>query len=339
MITPRRVRKILVLCVAVASLLQLTPFVFGQVSQGNAKVSQTAAETPNAKYVARSEPTHTFAVTVTDENGRFISGLKSGNFTAFDGEQQSRIESFLSGDMPATIGILVDASGSMFSRQEPYTVTVRDALLIFLRKCNASDEYFLMAFNQSPQLLVEKSADPMVVMKAMDKFVAARPKGQTALYDALYLALSHVSLGEHRKRVVLLVTDGQDNESHYTFSELKRQLKESDAIIYTVTLVDPNDNSDLGYGDRATLEELTEISGGKSYFPSNARQFYDSMERIATELRSQYMIGFTPTSAVKKGGWHEVRFKLTDLHDERGKKLRTYIRSRQGFYDATPAPK
>src|SRR5437764_14648856 len=129
MITPHRVKNFLIFCVALALPLQLTSSAVSQVSQDSAKVSHAAATAQSTKAVAPAEPTRTFAVTVINADGRFISGLKSGNFMVFDGEQQSEIATFLAGDMPATIGILVDASGSMFSKQEPYTVTVRDALL------------------------------------------------------------------------------------------------------------------------------------------------------------------------------------------------------------------
>jgi Ca-activated chloride channel family protein len=339
MIAPRRVRKTLILCAAVASLLQLAPPA-RPLPQSGTEGSQAPPAAHDARAASAEPTTKTITVTVSEEAGRFITGLKAGNFTVFDGDQQREITAFGEGDVPSTIGILVDASGSMFSKS--YAATIRDALLVFLRKCNASDEYFLMAFNQSPQLLLERSSDPMAVMSAMDKFAAAaRMKGQTALYDALYLAVSHAGRGKHRKRAILLITDGQDNVSHYNFSELRRQVKESDVIIYTVSLAGANDNSELGYGGRAILEELAGVSGGKSYFPTRGQsgELYDSMERIAIELRAQYMIGFTPAPATRKDGWHEVRVKLTELHDERGKKLKVYLRGRPGFYDSTVVPK
>src|SRR5689334_8957820 len=106
MIAPRRVSNFLTLCVAVTSLFQLTPSAVGQVSQDRAKISQTTAATQSAKPLVRPEPTRTFAVTVTNEDRQFITGLVPETFSVFDGEQQREIETFLSGDMPATVGIL-----------------------------------------------------------------------------------------------------------------------------------------------------------------------------------------------------------------------------------------
>jgi Ca-activated chloride channel family protein len=159
----------------------------------------------------------------------------------------------------------------------------------------------------------------------------------TALYDALYLALNEAAHGRHAKRAVLLVTDGQDNSSRYRLEELRQQLKESDVIVYAVGVVNPNDDTSFGYGGRAILEELAALSGGRVFFPTSEKELNDALEDLAVELRHQYVIGFTPAAAAKQDGWHDVRVKLDETRDSRGKKVKTVQRTRVGFYDVPPA--
>ncbi|HEX8337370.1 MAG TPA: hypothetical protein VF621_11615, partial [Pyrinomonadaceae bacterium] len=136
---------------------------------------------------------------------------------------------------------------------------------------------------------------------------------------------------------ILLVTDGQDNASRYSFDEVKRMLKESDATVYAVWIANPEGDSALGYGGRLELQELAKLSGGRALFPSTVQELNSAMEVVADELRNQYVIGFAPAPAGKKDGWHEVRVRLGEVRDGSGRKLKTVLRTRAGFYDAPPA--
>ena len=313
MFTPRWVRACLVACAAALSLL--VP----------------------ARVAAQAVPPRTLTVTVTDKKGGYVMGLGREAFTVLDGGRPSEIVSFESGDMPATVGVLLDASGSMTAGRESKLRRARNALLRFFRNCHAADEFFLIAFNQEPQLLLGMSNDPTAVLDALDRYGAARGRGMTALFDALYLALDQAARGKHPKRAVVIVTDGHDNASRYTFKEVERMLKESDVIIYAIGIVGPDDDSALTYSWRAMLEELTEPSGGRAFFPSTERELNSSMELLAQELRNQYVIGFVPAAAAaKKDGWHEVRVRLGEVRAS-GKKLKAVARARAGFYDVPPA--
>lgn len=325
MISKRWVRGALVACVAaVAAAPQGNGLAAGRrPAQDSAKVSRT-----------NPAPMHTLTVTVTDEKGRLLTGLGKESFTVLDGGQPREIVSFAVGDMPATVGVLLDASGSMLTGAK--SVRVRDSLLRFLRNCHASDEFFLMAFNQSPQLLLGMSNDPAAVLSALNRYAAVEPKGQTAFFDALYLALNEAARGRHRKRAVLLFTDGQDNMSRFTFQEVRRMLRESDVTVYAVGIVSGSDDSALGYGGRTIIEELAGLSGGAAYFPSMAKELDAALDAVASELRSQYLISFAPAAAAKKDGWHAVHLKLGEVRDGRGKKVKTILRAREGFYDVPP---
>ena len=334
MIAEGWVRASLVACAAAAAPLGAAP---GRpaAAQDPAQVTQASTAAPAPRPAPRPAPAHTLTVTVTDEKGRHLTGLSPESFTLLDGGRPREIVSFAGGDVPATVGVLLDASGSMLGGNR--SARVREALLRLLRERGGEDEFFLIAFNQSPQLLLGRTSDAGAVLAALDRYAAAEPKGQTALYDALYLALNQAERGRHRKRAVLLVTDGQDNMSRYKFEEVRRMLRESDVIVYAVGIVSPYDDSALDYGGRAVLEELAGLSGGRAYFPSTVKELEAAMEHLAAELRSQYMIGFVPAAdAAKKDGWHGVRLKLGELRDARGKKIKAVLRARAGFYDVPP---
>ena len=244
----------------------------------------------------------TFTVTVTDTFGRFVTGLGKNAFTVTDDKVQQEITFFSDEDAPVSLGVVFDVSGSMGGDK---INKAREALSKFIEPSHTRDSDALM-----------------------QKLTFVQTHGQTALYDAVYLGVNKVTRGTHPKKAILLISDGQDNSSRYTFSELRRQLKESDVIIYAVGIVDGGDNSDLGYGGRAILEELAGVSGGKAFFPSTSAEMNDTFERIALELRTQYSIGFRPTSFANDGKWHKLKVKV---QPPRGFP-RLFVRGREGYF-------
>ncbi len=286
-----------------------------------------------ARASAQAAPPRALTVTVTDKQGGLVTGLTREAFTVLDSGRPSEILSFASGDMPATVGVVLDASGSMDTTRR---VFVRAALARFLKGSHPTDEFFLIAFNRSPQLIQGMTDDPAQVLGVLDRYAAVEPRGFTALYDALYLALNHAARGRHAKRAVLLITDGQDNVSHYKFTDVRRQLRESDVTVYAVGIMSPNDESSLGYGGRAILEELADMSGGRAFFAETEQQLNAAFDDLARELRNQYIIGFAPAETGKRDGWHEVRVKLSGEVRAGGKKVKAVARTRAGFYDVPP---
>lgn len=312
MFTPGRVKVCAVACAAAAAFLFL--------ARGRAS--------------AQGAPTRALTVTVTDKKGGLVTGLARESFTVLDGGRPREIVSFASGDMPTTVGVLLDASGSVAITRAGF---IREAMLRFLKGCHPSDEFFVLAFNLRPQLVRGMTQDPSEVIDALDGYVAAVPKGRTAFYDAVYLALNEAAHGRHAKRALLLVTDGQDNGSHYKWPELRRQLKESDVTVYAVGITSPHPPSHLDYEGRAVLEELAAVSGGRAFFPETEKDFNAAFQDIAAELRNQYVIGFAPAEAEKKDGWHDVRVRLGEVRDGSGRKVKAVPRFRAGFYDVPPA--
>ncbi|MCA1618950.1 MAG: VWA domain-containing protein [Acidobacteria bacterium] len=270
----------------------------------------------------------TLTVTVTDTYGRFVTGLGKNAFTVFDDKTQQEISFFSDEDAPVSLGVVFDVSGSMGGDK---ITRAREALSKFVDTSHTRDEYFLIGFNSRAQLLLDHTRDSDAMIQ---KLTFVQTRGQTALYDATYLGVERVTRGAHKKRAVLLISDGQDNSSRYTFSELKRLLKESDVIIYAIGIVGVGDDSTLGYGGRAILEELAGVSGGKAFFPSTGAEMNDTFERIALELRTQYSIGYRPTAFANDGKWHKIKIKV---QPPRGFP-RLFVRGREGYF-ASAAPR
>ncbi len=268
----------------------------------------------------------TLTLTVTDYYGRLVSGLTEDAFTIFDNNKKQKITFFSDTDAPVSIGILFDVSGSMSGDK---IAKARNALSRFINTSHPRDEYYLIAFNSRAQLLLDKSRDGEAVL---NKLTLVEPKQNTALYDACYLGVERVSRGTHQKKALLIISDGQDNSSRYSFKEVRRLMKESDVVIYSVGILDGRDSgSMIGIQGQSFLDELSSVTGGKSFYPNTTAEMDEIFERIALELRNQYSIGYTPDDFQPNGEWRKVKVKIKP---PRGVPRLT-VRSREGYY-ATP---
>jgi len=269
----------------------------------------------------------TLTLTVTDPFNRYVSGLTKKAFTVNDNGQEQEIIYFSDTDAPVSLGIIFDISGSMNGEK---IAKARHALERFISTSHPSDEYFLIAFNSRAQLLMDRTRDGEAVLR---KLTLVQPKNNTALYDAVYLGVERVTRGTHQKRALLIISDGQDNASRYNFSEVRRLMKESDVTTYAVGIMDKGDMSGpLGMQGQAFLDELTSITGGKSFYPQSDVEMDEIFERIALELRHQYSIGYTPKDFKPDGKWRKVKVKVKP---PRGLPRLT-VRGRDGYY-ATPS--
>lgn len=265
----------------------------------------------------------TFTVTVTDIYGRFVSGLSKNAFSILDDKQQQEITFFSDDDSPVSVGVIFDVSGSMSGDK---VRRARDALAHFIQTSHDRDEYFLIAFNSRAQLLMDRTRDGNSVL---DKLTFVQTKSNTALYDACYLGVERVQRGTHAKRALLLISDGQDNNSRYTFNELRRVLKESDVVLYAIGILGGSDvGSSLGMEGQGILDELAGVSGGKAFYPRGPAEMDDIFEQIALELRHQYSIGYRPAKFMNDGKWHRIKVKV---NPPRGLP-RLFVRSKEGYY-------
>ncbi|HEX6624214.1 MAG TPA: VWA domain-containing protein [Pyrinomonadaceae bacterium] len=267
----------------------------------------------------------TVTVTVTDMYGRFVTGLGKNAFSVFEEKAAQDILFFSDEDAPVSLGVVFDVSGSMSGDK---IMKAREALSRFIDTSHKNDEYFLIGFNHRPQLLLNRTRDSDALL---DKLTFVQTKGQTALYDATYLGVERVTRGSHKKRAILLISDGQDNSSRYTYTEVKRMLKESDVIIYAVGIIGGGGSGELDMSGRAILEELAGVSGGKAFFPSTSAEMNDTFERIALELRTQYSISYRPSNFTNDGKWRKIKVKV---QPPRGFP-RLFVRGREGYFAVT----
>lgn len=286
----------------------------------------TATPEVDPKAITVKTDLITLTLTVTDLYGRYVSGLTKKAFTVTDNGQEQEITFFSDSDSPASVGILFDVSGSMSGDK---IAKARTALSRFINTSHPSDEYYLIAFNKRAQLLLDRTRDGEAVLQ---KLTLVQPKNNTALYDAVYLGLERVSRGSHQKKALLIISDGQDNASRYNFGEVKRLMKESDIVTYAVGILGGSDQSSaLGVMGQSFLDELTSVTGGRSFYPAGDAEMDEIFERIALELRHQYSVGYTPPNFQPDGKWHKVKVKVKP---PRGLPRLT-VRSREGYY-ATP---
>ena len=247
----------------------------------------------------------TLTLTVTDYYGRYVTALTKDNFNVYDEGEEQEITFFSDADAPVSIGILFDVSGSMSKEK---IAKAQNALSKFINTSHPNDEYFLIAFNSRAQLLMDRTRDGEALLR---KLTLVQAKDNTALYDAVYLGTERVTRGAHQKKAILIISDGQDNSSRYSFKEVRRLMKESDVVIYSVGIMDGSDvGSMVGMQGQAFLDSLSSVTGGKSFYPQTNVELDEIFERIAIELRHQYSIGYTPKDFKPDGEWHKVKVKV-----------------------------
>jgi Ca-activated chloride channel homolog len=235
-------------------------------------------------------------VTVSDSLGRFVTGLQQRHFQVFDDGIKQEIAHFSDDDAPLTLGIIYDVSGSMGD----LTTRSFQALRRFFDTSHEDDEYFIIAFNNRAQLVQDFTSSPNDIMS---RVIFVKAKGSTALYDGVYLGLEKAKQGRHRKKALLIISDGEENSSRYSARELREMLKESDVPVYGIGI------SQL-YSGMGTLQSLSGWSGGMTFAPADEPQTRDIYTRIALMLRHQYVIGFYPTDASSPTDWHKVRIVI-----------------------------
>src|SRR5258705_2461967 len=264
----------------------------------------------------------TLSVSVTNADGQAVPGLDKSAFTVFDNKTPQKISFFSDEDAPASIAIVFDTSGSMSGSK---IARAKEALGEFIQTGHDRDEYFLIDFASQARLLLDRTRDGDALLR---KLTYVEPQGNTALYDAVYLGIERVMRGTYPKRAILLISDGEDNDSRYSFNELRRSLQESDVTVYAIGVARgflPRKGS-LNGGE--TLEELASVSGGKAFFPSGASQMIEAFEHIALELRHLYSIGYRPSSLTQSAEWHHLKVKVAPSVGF----PRLFVRSREGYY-------
>jgi Ca-activated chloride channel homolog len=256
-------------------------------------------------------------LSVTDQQGAAVPGLERSSFAVYEDGVRQEISFFSEQDTPSAVGIVLDVSGSMTGEK---LSRARETLARFSQTSHAEDEYYLISFNQSPQLLLDGVRGSEALLAGL---AGIRPQGHTALYDAVGFALAQVAHSRLPKRALIVISDGEDNRSRLSLGDVRRLLREADVTVYSILIGPLLPRSNGG----AVLDGLAAASGGRSYFPSNGEQMSETFEQIALELRRQYSIAYTPSNLVADGKWRQIRVSVTPSQQSR----RLVVRSRKGY--------
>jgi VWFA-related protein len=268
--------------------------------------------------------------TVVDKKGRRIDDLPQTDFRVLEDGVPQKVSVFSHADIPVTMGIDIDDSGSMRDKR----AAVNEAALTFVKTSNPDDQVFVVNFNDEYYLDTPGNfASNMGELKAALAKIDSR--GGTALYDAVSASLDHLKLGNRDKKAILIVSDGEDNASRYSFPDLLKQAQQSNAVIYCIGLLGEEHPGGLfkihGRGDKRAakvLKDIADATGGKAYFPRSLDEVEPICVSIARDIRNQYTIGYYPTNAKKDGTFRRVQIELTDHHDNR----RYIVRTKPGYY-------
>jgi len=265
------------------------------------------------------------ATVMETARGRVVTDLKPEHFEIWEDKVQQSIEYFSEEDMPLSLGVIFDISGSM---KEKLSIA-RDSAVSFLQTGNPDDEYFLVEFANRPTVTQDFTTD---ISRLRNHLMFVPADGRTALYDAVYLGLQKLQEGTHPKRALLLITDGEDNRSRYTYADVRDFIKEQDVELFAIGIVsDYNSGLASGRTGRAIIEELTELTGGRAFFPDSIYELPDICTKIAVELKNQYLIGYRSTNGIKDGKWRRISLKV---HPPEGMPD-MIVRGKSGYYAPT----
>ena len=266
-------------------------------------------------------------VMVTDHQDRLITGLEKAHFKLFDDKVEQVITHFASEDVPVSIAILFDCSGSM----GPKVAKARAAVTEFMRTANPEDEFSLILFSDRAQLV---SGFSTRTEELQNRLLYAQSRGRTALLDAIYLGMDQMRHAKHSRKAILIISDGGDNSSRYSMREVKNRVREGDVQVYSIGILES-----LGIRGRsaeelagpALLDEIAGQSGGRLFEIDNLNELADVAQKIGVALRNQYMLGFAPTESRRDGKYHRIVVKLDSPKGL--PKMRASFRS--GYYAPT----
>jgi Ca-activated chloride channel family protein len=245
-------------------------------------------------------------VTVTDPYNRLVTGLERENFRLFEDKTEQEVQHFSSEDVPISIGVIFDMSGSMSNKIDK----ARQAALQFFRTSNPQDEFLLVGFNDRAQLISRFTTS---VEELQTRLMYTTAKGRTALMDAIYLGLSQMRGARNAKKALLIISDGADNHSRYNEKDIRNFVREADVQLYGIGIYEPfgsRGRSPEELAGPALLSELTEMTGGRTFSVSNLNELPDIASKISMELRNQYVLGYRPSNRERDGKWRKIQVRL-----------------------------
>ena len=260
--------------------------------------------------------------TVIDDRGKFVDGLTSDNFRIYEDKVEQKLSVFKREDIPVSMGLVIDNSGSMRDKRP----RVNEAALTLVQNSNPQDEAFVVNFNDDFYLDLDKDFSSSIpeLKEALERIDS---RGSTALYDAIIGSLDHLKKGVKEKKVLLIVTDGEDNTSRNSLEKTIREIQKTDTVIYAIGLLGQENKRSAKTAKKA-LTEIAQASGGLAFFPEIVDDVHVICEQVAHDIRHQYTLAYYPSNAAKDGTFRSVR---VDVIPPRGKG-KLVARTRNGYY-------
>jgi Ca-activated chloride channel family protein len=274
-------------------------------------IAQDATFTTNTRLVI-------LPAIVQDKAGHLITNLTQGQFQVFEDGTQQPIKLFKREDVPVSLGIIIDSSGSMRPKREG----VESAALTLVRDSNKADEVFIVNFNDEAYLDADFTSDIEEMKKGLSKIDS---RGGTAMRDAIRMSIDHLKeKGKRDKRVLLVITDGDDNASMVSLENLVREAQSSDVLIYAIGLLTEEEKREAKHAKRSLLA-LTEATGGMAFFPKDVSEVASIAHEVARDIRNQYTIGYSPPTKSMDGAYHTVKVVANAPNHP-------VVRTRTGYY-------
>ena len=266
--------------------------------------------------------------TVLDDRQRFADGLTEQNFRVFEDKVPQKLSVFKREDVPVSMGLVIDNSGSMRDKRPK----VNEAAITLVQTSNPQDEAFVVNFNDDFYLDLDKNFTSSIpeLKEALERIDS---RGSTALYDAIIGSLDHLKKASKDKHVLLIVTDGEDNSSHYSLEKTIREIQKTDTVIYTIGLLSQESKKSAKKAKRA-LEDIARASGGVAYFPENVEDVHNICQQVAHDIRNQYTLAYYPTNDKRDGTFRMVSVEVVPPRG-RGKLV---ARTRNGYYAPSDTP-
>jgi len=260
--------------------------------------------------------------TVIDDRQRFADGLKSENFRIFEDKTEQKLSVFKREDVPVSMGLVIDNSGSMRDKRP----RVNEAAITLVQASNPQDEAFVVNFNDDFYLDLDKDFTNSIpeLKEALERIDS---RGSTALRDAILGSLDHLKKASKDKKVLLVVTDGEDNASRNSLEKMIREIQKTDTVIYTIGLLG-QENKKEAKRARKVLEQIAVASGGLAYFPENVDDVHNICEQVAHDIRNQYILAYYPSNTNRDGTFRAIHVEVIPPRG-RGKLV---ARTRNGYY-------
>ena len=266
-------------------------------------------------------------LSVLDKDGQPINGLRKEDFAVFEDGVEQDISRFAHEDIPVSIGLVIDNSGSMHNKRE----RVNRAALSFVRESNPNDETFIVNFDDAVYLEQDFTSSIDDLTAALSEIDT---RGQTALYDAVDLSADHLGLAKKDRKALLVITDGEDNASKYSRERVLSKLRKSNVTLYAVGLLEENDSGGSflhkspSKKAQEALQQFAQATGGRAYFPKSIDEIGPLCRRIARDLRNQYILSYTPTNKKLDGTWRRITVRVNSLRAS----SKVTVSAKEGYY-------